>query len=573
VESKAYWRGVILVAVLSLTLAGIANEVTLHANNTLMAHAQWVSAKQLLSSRLMGAWHAPRTRNLLHKNHLQLQEWHGFNEVLLAKPISLGSVRFRFSLQDTSYLNVIVNKDSEGYSGFRLSRSPVFESQFFRAETGGRFTETRPFTEKVSFDSWHDAEVTFADSNLKLLVDGKLVQQVEEAAKPSALVGFRGGLKGARVDDVVVLDGEGQTIIVERFRNVDRYWARFALWWAGVLGVMFVVVLGARARRVARPRTLLRILAALFCLNVLLGSCFAFDYLYWSKSYCYKGIKTPWGRGLYRGDLIEQARTALFLPFRSGRVEADSSASLKQARAFLNRKTADGEDIQVIRTGADGEVIGWVSDNEEGIETYLADPRVGSSFRILFLGTSQTWGAGAVHSTDRVVTRTSRILAAESKRSSGICSLNASVRGSNSRELLERYRSHLHRFEPQLVVVNLSNNDGNSGFEQRLRVIVELNNELGAETLFVLEPNTSERTEPSLVRNHEVMRQVARDAAIPVADLHTHLLRSDRQDSGFLWWDVVHLSSWGQELSARFIAARILEQPWLHEQADRRRAN
>jgi lysophospholipase L1-like esterase len=49
------------------------------------------------------------------------------------------------------------------------------------------------------------------------------------------------------------------------------------------------------------------------------------------------------------------------------------------------------------------------------------------------------------------------------------------------------------------------------------------------------------------------MKTVAARFGIPLANLQSWLDADGNRDSGFLWWDGVHLTSWGQALAADFI--------------------
>ena len=57
---------------------------------------------------------------------------------------------------------------------------------------------------------------------------------------------------------------------------------------------------------------------------------------------------------------------------------------------------------------------------------------------------------------------------------------------------------------------------------------------------------------------HSIMRRTGAATGVPIADLHAHLSDASRYDSGILWWDGVHLTPWGQELAARFLADALL---------------
>jgi len=123
--------------------------------------------------------------------------------------------------------------------------------------------------------------------------------------------------------------------------------------------------------------------------------------------------------------------------------------------------------------------------------------------------------------------------------------------------LLRRYREHLVAWEPDVVVVILSNNDAENGFGENLTALVELGEEHGIHTVFVQEPNSSEfpRSNES---KHRIMSEVATRYQIPCLDLNGHL--ADVHDAGLLWWDKVHLSSYGQRLAGEFIAQGIRDE-------------
>ena len=51
------------------------------------------------------------------------------------------------------------------------------------------------------------------------------------------------------------------------------------------------------------------------------------------------------------------------------------------------------------------------------------------------------------------------------------------------------------------------------------------------------------------------MKKVASQYHIPVIDLHEYL--KSQADTGFIWWDHVHLTSYGQMLAASYIVAQL----------------
>jgi lysophospholipase L1-like esterase len=109
-------------------------------------------------------------------------------------------------------------------------------------------------------------------------------------------------------------------------------------------------------------------------------------------------------------------------------------------------------------------------------------------------------------------------------------------------------------FEPNLVVMNLSNNDAVKKFDRRLVSLLKQNEKLGALSLFVLEGNSIEHTGEKMPLKHDMMARVAEKFDIPLLDLHGRLSDADIYDTGFLWWDRAHMTSYGQSIAAEFIA-------------------
>jgi lysophospholipase L1-like esterase len=167
--------------------------------------------------------------------------------------------------------------------------------------------------------------------------------------------------------------------------------------------------------------------------------------------------------------------------------------------------------------------------------------------RILVVGTSQTWGAGAARAEDGMVEVLERLLAAAEPERRWEC-INAGVQGLRSDRLLQLLRERWIALEPDALVVNLSNNDRNAEvFSRSLHGFAELAAERGLPVLFALEANSTERA-PGALPMHATMRRVAEEHAIPVVDVHAAVGR--QYERGFLWWDPVHPTSLGHRLIA-----------------------
>ena len=144
-----------------------------------------------------------------------------------------------------------------------------------------------------------------------------------------------------------------------------------------------------------------------------------------------------------------------------------------------------------------------------------------------------------------------------------LTTINAAIRGSDSTELIQRYVDRLHLLKPDVVVVNLSHNDSyrdSAVFASNLAKLVEFSKSQGSVLLFVQEANSSETDAERLAvlqEHHRIMRDIAGEHKVNCADLHGYLSGSEIRDSGLLWWDYVHLTSYGHELAGEFLARHI----------------
>lgn len=177
--------------------------------------------------------------------------------------------------------------------------------------------------------------------------------------------------------------------------------------------------------------------------------------------------------------------------------------------------------------------------------------------RILFLGGSQTWGSGATTEAE-VWTRLLEKMLNDANPERAIECINVAMSGATSTTLLPQYRDDWRkRFRPHLTVVNLGHNDlAINEFGFNLAAFVDLAKEVQSDLVFVLEPNSPEDPTSYLAHNHFVMRFVAKERNVPVIDLPTFF--HGAHDRGFLWWDLVHQTSAGQQLMAEEMCRQLI---------------
>lgn len=490
--------GAIAAVLLLLLGAGAGAAATLNLwENRLALHPAWAATKPTLERGVMGALAFVAGPQGVARNRLRLDAWFGFQEVLHRDALDPTRLALRFRVAPGGYLHVLYDHRPDGFAGVRFGSHPDFPSVHYRAAPDGEFTAREPLAAGlVRPDVWHRAELRFAGAEVELRLDGASAGRFARRPGPQR-VGFRGGLRGAEVDDVVLETSAG--VLEEGFANGRGFGARFAAAFAALAAA--AAAAAAALRRSGVPARQIGPAVAVAAAVAGAGVAGAYGVVYWR------------GRE-YRVSRSDAEREQAYW------VEASRAAVVGAIRARYAPQVAPG------------------------------------TFRLLVLGTSQTWGAGARAEEETFVRRLEPLLAARLGRP--VECVNAAVSALRTRHVLGLLRRELAGLNASAALVNLANNDVD--VERFRRDLDALAGELarrGIPAVFALEPNSVERVpgdtpHGDLAAKHEVVRAVAARHGRPVVDLHGWL--AERRDAGFLWWDFVHLTSFGHRLVAGFLA-------------------
>ncbi|MFH1618283.1 MAG: SGNH/GDSL hydrolase family protein, partial [bacterium] len=442
-------------------------EVFLYSQNTLLLNANWLNSKRKMEVGVGESGSFLITRSALHRNRLNLGNWHGFNEVLFKKPLRPKQLKFHFKISDGGYLNLIFNKSSSGFSGLRISRNRSYGSMFFRSTAEGRFISTAALNGQPLGAGRHLLDAVFGENGLTVRLDEKEIAEFREAAAPEQLFGFRGGLRAVSVDDVYIEDADRQ-VYTESFRNSKKR-PRVLLFI-----FLFVFFLSAGMFFIRRPGlggvALLRVMA----FNLFLISAgllvFAFDYFYWSRLDLDIISRPLPGQTQHKFSLVrtvEKARYEVFNHWNRIITEepAPSEELLKQGYSrsrdliwagpvflssvprkprILRRSRLSAEPYCLVRS----EECPLPKPAPAGsLENLVGHGKTGH--RILFVGSSQTIGSGAQRLDDSFFVKVHDALA----QSLGctIESLNMAVNGAGAIALLDNYVCEYLKFKPDIV--------------------------------------------------------------------------------------------------------------------------
>ena len=474
-------------------------------NNTLLADGQWVSSKIQMARGLNGARKFISDPKSLGRFSIDLSAWHGYQEIFLKEAIKPKSVDFEFWLGQEAYIYV-VNADQKSKWTLRWSSKEAIESAFFKVQSPGRFVSKERFEKSVVIPSqWHKARIQYDEESVAAYLNGKKVFEKKKELSEKIRLGFRGGLYKALVRNIQV-------------RGKEQKLSKFS---------------GLRLR----------------LKHLLFASIFVFSFSFLCLSFIKKRMSAK--------EIVFSLVTLNFVVFTlSAGIFLTQYFFLSEKYLMVFHDVPNEERWQKAQID---EV------NNELFSRYGA-PKGKASFRIGFLGASQTWGAGAKNREDTLVQQVEKQLRNDWQRNGQVDCLQMAVPSLNSSQLVnDLYLKKWIDLDLDILVVNLAYNDVDIVlFEKNLRRLVKANKERNIKTIFSLEPVSFEGPQLDYIdRQHQLMRQIAREEQVEVIDLHGALLK--QKDLGWLWWDQVHLTSFGQKLAAETIVDFFKTEPWFKQ--------
>ena len=559
---------VVIGGILWIAFVVEATQFIQYSRNVLLTNGQWVSSKLLMQMYVMGSEQFMTTRNALFRDRLHLGEWHGFNELSLKEPVEPAAIEYRFRLSRGAYLYFIFNRSASGHYGIRLSRNAKFPSMFYQADRLNKFVSRTALdlTPGRLNDGWHNLVLSFGSGQVIANLDGAALASMPVKIEGPQIIGLRGGFLPADVDSVRITGKDGRTILDDSFSNRRHYWTILA-----AVAVVSLLVIGLTTVPLLRRHSpnefklgVFRCLMGLGVAIMVLSLLFAFDYFFWSSRYLYKDY-LPGGAHAFAVNVqIEALRQKLFL-YPKG---VNAFPLDKELSAAITRWDGDhrldggrfhrGKPIifrEIVRYTREHPMVPEFLD--EGQVRGLP-PKSDRTIRVAFLGTSQTWGSGAERISETFVARCHRLLA-QALGDISVETYNFSISGSNSTELLTKY-AELWRFSrPDLLVINLSTNDGKSHtLTANLRTLAHLARAAGGRVVFLLEPNAAEVDHRGLQEKHSAIQRLGQELHVPVWNLDGYMSSDPVYDSGIMWWDKVHLTSYGHGVVAEWLAPQML---------------
>lgn len=475
--------------------------VSVEFRHCLANRPDWVSSKPQLEMGVIFS----KTYNVspvsLFGHRLNLSGWFTYQEVYFKDKIDPNLISFDYFIEDESYLAILFGFVEGRVIGLRISRAEDFSGMKFTAGPDLCFEEKEPFGPALLTTGSGRAHIVLDSEYVHLKLNGKEVGRFRRPPGKQFKFGFRGGtLKQAYIDNIEIIDAATGKVYEDSFGVLDQLWVPFiwvVLGMAAAVTFLGMSIFGRAVKEDEQTKAYHRVLAVLWV-------------------FLFAGL--------------------IFYPVLRWHLAGRHNFTLFYFNTYVRLLTLDNN-IESREMVLDRLKKDYGRKAPEGVK------------RVLFIGSSQTWGSGARQRDLTWLNRLETMLNSSSDRRYEV--INTGISGAESPRLYKYYLEKWISFRPSVTIINLGFNDQNGPvLYENLIKIIRLNKEKGIKTVLSLEPTEVSTPRPSVFEMHKLTRKAAKEEGVILADFHGYLAK--RKDDGFIWWDPVHLADCGQKLAAEF---------------------
>lgn len=534
---RAFVRYITFFLVVFFT-AAILSSFLLYFTNSLRENGRWIHFREV---REYSYNFDSSIASLLH-NRLNLSIYGNsyVTNILFYKKLAIREITFNFSLEKKGYFYFIFNCDGDTFCGLRISKSKIVPSAFIRGMRSGRFTYTDNVDLSNNLQKNNTCRLQYVGNKLNLYINNELIYAQEAVIFKKQTFGFVGSLSPAYVDDVSVKTADGSTISETFSRSKDFPYVFLAivlLFMFGVISMWCILHMLNNDREI-----LVKVMIMMFSVSFTCVVCFIIFCI--NKNLLHRVEKSI----VKLNNSIDKYSNTIYENVIS---DNDADEIFEPSRKYI----FSPEEIEISKQY-------WDSDRNaknriQDVMSRYYDNNSNNGFRILFIGTSQTWGEGAATRKGTFVALLQETF--NQKLSKKYECINAGIGGSDAQHQLWYFKRYWLLLRPDMVCLNLSNNDferdlSNQDFIAVLEEFITLSKEYSLKLVFIVEPNSKERDNGSN-RLQKAMKRVGLNKNIVVIDPHQYL--AARHDKGIIWWDYVHLTPYGHRLFAEYLAKKI----------------
>ena len=514
----------------ALLLGVISTEFLYYSQNTLHHNENWIASKRLQEVGLNGSDEFLIERSVLAKNKLDLSAYNGFQEIVSKKEFRAQKISFDLELSKNSYLDFFIQEASER-TGIRLGESYSF---WFKENKTEGFSQTSDL--KSGNSSQLYIELQNIGGNLDLYINGKKWSQYSRLLSLGR-IGFRAGKNKVVLDNIRIQDKE-KVLLEERFR-LEKGWVNsffiITLFW------VLLIVLLDKVLMKGKFKSLIAIQLA-----ICIGLIFLFDFFFWSSqpSFTYTKMlrqnQRVYSHQFDRFKIYTLDPIAKWLGIRRNIKKVLKRPPYPRKRTWFGPIFCGPEDK------------GCTSLDHKEARRRLA--QFSHCKKIVWLGTSQTVGAGASSLEKTFVSLTQKNLQAKMKDQC-LLSLNLAISGGKSETVYDSFQKDYKDFNFDLMILNFSNNDFESEFMSSMNKI--LRNLKNKKIVLMEEANSLEFDDSGLREKHKTLRKLAITYQHQSLPFHDFLSRLQKENKGNFWWDVVHFNDLGHHMSSQWLSKEL----------------
>lgn len=514
--------------------------------NTLARNGEWYSSKHLnspYSVGLVGHNDFVFGRQALARDRLNLGTWFGFNEITYVNEIkNFLEYEVQFSLgTPESQLFIDLNCDLKKCVSVRLSPDPLKPSGIYEIQHDGEFLKKQIISFVPSVGDHHFRAQKVGTEYL-LFYDHLQIANIE-LNDPTFPIRFRNGANDVSIEKInVTLSDHNQLDIQFKKSFSITYFFISLLLQLAFIGFLWIVF-----RK--NPEREIKLVTLQLFLLILVSAIYFTDRHLWSSRYYTDQFNPTLNPSSKFSAILEEIRRS-FADFISPQEEylakyrhAGSRLGWLPGRDFTNWELPKiwPERFQIIRPP-----------QKPAFASEIEKDHYQRSFKLGFLGGSQTWGAGA-----SAGTKTFPFLVSEGIQKllkQQVFAVNFAMCGAKL-EHFEKVFDSLINYKPDLLIVNFGGNDNRTEtlfFTKNFQRFVNLMKENSIPVLISIEAVSSEfKSKPH--SNYELLKKLVYEYQIPMVDLQTHLEKLSQSASGLLWIDGSHLSDFGHRKTAEFL--------------------
>lgn len=467
----------------------------------------WTATKPNLEKGVVGAVAFATTRTVFAHQNMDLGVWHGFQEVLVKTPVHPLQVSYDFDVSKTGYLIFVLGYTDKGFYGLRLSRGGWYKSMFFSANLSGEFLTTQEISPPIHEGNNH-VHLELKQDRLVAQINKEIFNLALKSEDAYGQVGFRGSISADTVGNFSMQAQEGNfSDNFSLFKGALKYFPYiFLLLYLIYLAIHFSAGIASSAAQALR-------LPYLILITVFTFASYAFviaDYI-----------------------LVRPAH-----PVKSTLIDT-------LFRSYPNDKYKNTiEDESLLERRFLANIANFKKDH----------------LNVVIMGSSQTWGAGARLASDTIGAVTCEKLAKLSKKP--IHCANSAISGHRvamQSALLEKMESFTKQMQlADIFILNMSQNDrGNPSFKDDVYRLVQHIKKMGKKMILLKEANAVSEPSNTPMLEHVLLDLIGGEFGVPVFDPHT--LIAEHRNQGILWWDYVHMTSYGQKVVGDALADWIFQ--------------